>query len=238
MYIAPNTTVQILRGVPLDRGYSNTWLFDSANAQYAKFTNYTKPSVTATNGIMRPTENNSLTTTYSFVLTKHTYQRHTNNSIKVNIPADLLFDCNYLMFQNENYGQKWFYAFIDDVEYINNETSVIYYTIDYMQTYMFDFEIGDCFVEREHSQYDNVGDNLINEDFAITDYIIGIRRRFFYDNQNYSSIPSGASPWYFVIFYTPNTPIWESSPLIIVDGAPIGCAACFMPLGTKMLNTL
>ena len=38
-----------------------------------------------------------------------------------------------MMFQNSAYGDKWFYAFITSVEYVNDVTSNISFEIDVMQ---------------------------------------------------------------------------------------------------------
>ena len=67
------------------------------------------------------------------------------------------------MFQNTAYGNKWFYAFINNVEYINNVTTEITYTIDVIQTWYFDYTLGTCFVEREHTLTDVVGENTVPE---------------------------------------------------------------------------
>jgi len=85
--------------------------------------------------------------------------------------ADELYDCNYMMFRNTAYGTKWFYAFITQIEYISNTTSRIYYTIDPMQTYLFDVNVGECFVEREHAMTDAIGDNLNPESFELGEYV-------------------------------------------------------------------
>lgn len=132
MYIAPNTTVKILRNVPLDLTYDHTIYFapDSYGnaAQYNFFSSKTK-----------------------YTLTEQTYQRVKRGWIRVGIVADNLYDCNYIMFQNTNFGNKWFYAFIKTVEYINNAVSEIEFEIDVMQTWNSNYTLDQCFVEREHS---------------------------------------------------------------------------------------
>lgn len=132
MYIAPNTTVKILRNVPLDLTYDHTIYFapDSYGnaAQYNFFSGKTK-----------------------YTLTSQSYQRVKRGWIRVGIAADNLYDCNYIMFQNTNFGNKWFYAFIKTVEYINNAVSEIEFEIDVMQTWNSEYTLDQCFVEREHS---------------------------------------------------------------------------------------
>ena len=132
----PSTRVYVLKDVPLDDTYTDTRWFSSASAQAAFFIGKAKKQ-------------------YS----DFSYQR-VNNSVaaprgplttRVPDVADTLYDCNYLMFQNHNYGTKWFYAFIKQVNYINPNCTEIVYEIDYLQTFMFDITIQPSFVEREHA---------------------------------------------------------------------------------------
>lgn len=103
MYIAPNTIARVLKNVRLDNTYSDTIYFDSKEKQTAYFASKTK---------------------YTF--TNMTYQRKERRLVVKQV-ADNMFDCNYLMFQNSAYGNKWFYAFITNVEWLNNETAAIYF---------------------------------------------------------------------------------------------------------------
>ena len=138
MYIEPNTVIRILHNCPLDKTYDHTIYFSSENAQISYFQGLTK---------------------YTF--TEQTYQRVQRGKARVQRKAEDLYDCNYMMFQNSSFGNKWFYAFITSVEYVNNITSEISFEIDVMQTWFFDYTLEDCFVEREHSVTDNIGDNLV-----------------------------------------------------------------------------
>lgn len=126
-YITPNSKIKILRNVPLDDTYDHTIIFLSSSAQEVYFTSKVKYS-----------------------LGEQTYQRVQRGWIRVGIEADNLYDCNYLMFQNTDFGDKWFYAFIKSVEYINNGVSEIEYEIDVMQTWHFNYTLDKCWVEREH----------------------------------------------------------------------------------------
>lgn len=135
----PNTVVKILQNVPLDDTYTDTRWFSSVGEQTGFFNGKAK---------------------YTF--TDLTYQR-VNNGIaqprvaltcRVPMIADNLYDCNYMMFQNTNYGSKWFYAFIKQVNYINPNNTEIVYEIDYLQSFMFELSIKASFVEREHASAD------------------------------------------------------------------------------------
>ena len=147
MYIEPNTNIKLYAGIPLDNTYNHTLYFATKAFQDAYFHSGTA----------------------KYTLTVNSYQRVERGKMRIEKKADDLYDCNYLAFQNTNYGNKWFYAFITGVEFVNNVTSEITFEIDCMQTYCFDVEIKDCYVEREHSLTDAVGDNIIAEPIEIGD---------------------------------------------------------------------
>lgn len=147
--IVPNSDVYILKNVPLEPSFDHTIWFDSPEQQATAFTTYA----------------------LAFYFDKVSYQRYPRPYITLDKTADELFDCNYMMFRNTAYGTKWFYAFITQVEYISNTTSRIYYTIDVMQTYLFDVNVEQCFVEREHAMTDAIGDNLNPESFELGEYV-------------------------------------------------------------------
>ena len=151
MYITPNTNVRLLKNIRLDLDYTHSisWQGKTATDMYNYYAGKTK-----------------------YNLANYSYQRHSKESIKVAINCDLLYDCNYMMFQNSAYGNKWFYAFITDVEYVNDNTSVVYYKIDVIQTWYFETWFEPCFVEREHTRTDNIGDNIQPEPVAFGEYVI------------------------------------------------------------------
>lgn len=140
MYIQPNSIVKVLRGIDLDPDYANTIYFESTTVQRNYFEGKTKYTYNAL-----------------------TYQRVNKNVIRVQQKADDLYDIDYLMFQNTSYGSKWFYAFVTSVEYVNDITANIYYEIDVMQTWLKDLVLKPCFVERNHTIYDDIGDNTVPE---------------------------------------------------------------------------
>lgn len=154
-YVTPNSDLHILQGVPLDKDYNNTLLVSTSSEQYQQFSAYIK---------------------YTF--NNLSYQRVGRKAVRVNRIADDLYCCNYMMFRNTSYGSKWFYAFVDSVNYINDNCTEIEYTIDVMQTYLLDYYVGDCFIEREHSKTDVVGDNRIDENVELGTYIYEQKSRF------------------------------------------------------------
>ena len=159
MYIAPNSIIKILTNVPLSTGYADTLYFSSVSAQTSYFSAKVKPN-TSLGGLG----------TFSFTLDDQNYVRSFNNSIKVNIPVDLLNDCNYVMFQNSSYTSKWFYAFITNRTMLSNATTELTLELDEIQTWFFDMTIQPGLVLREHSVSDELYTNLMPESFNITDY--------------------------------------------------------------------
>ena len=149
MEIQPQSNIKLLHNVPLDTSYDHTIYFASASAQYTYFAGLAK-----------------------YNLTSQSYQRVNKGKSRVGVCADNIYDCNYMMFQNTAFGNKWFYAYITSIEYVNNETSEITFEIDPMQTWAFDFTIDNCFVEREHPVSDNKFEHLVPENLELGDYTI------------------------------------------------------------------
>jgi hypothetical protein len=74
--------------------------------------------------------------------------------LKVNKVVDQLYNCNYVMFQNTQFGNKWFYAFIEKLKYRNSQVSDVILKLDVAQTFMFDYTIQDTFIERQTPSVD------------------------------------------------------------------------------------
>lgn len=140
MQITPSSDLILLKGVPLDNTYQNTLYFNNQDNQYNYFIGKK-----------------------AHTLNKQSYQRVTSKKCRVSLGTHLCYNCNYMMFKNTGHLNKWFYAFITSVEYVSETACEITYEIDVMQTWFFDYSVKECFVEREHSVTDNVGDNVVSE---------------------------------------------------------------------------
>ena len=149
MYIAPNSDIKILSGVPLDNTYEHTLAWEQT------------PSA-------RTTQANYFLTKVKYSFTDQYYQRVKRGWLRIQCNPDNLWDCNYLMFRNTSFGDKWFYAVILSIEYINNETAQINYEIDVMQTWLrgalLDYNPEACYVERQHTATDNFYEHLVPEE--------------------------------------------------------------------------
>lgn len=149
--LSPLTRVVVLKNVPLSEDYEHSINWESASVQASQFLSRKK---------------------YDF---NNLSPIKTMNTVRVDINAMELYDCNYLMFQNKNFLNKWFYAFIKNVNFINQNMCEIQFEIDVLQTWWYDFEFTYCFIEREHiwnsSLVENFGDNMVDENLETGDYI-------------------------------------------------------------------
>ena len=94
------------------------------------------------------------------------------NVVRVPTVADNLYSANYCAFKNVGFGDKWFYGFITNVEYINNEVSAVSIDVDWMQTFLFDFALGNCYTVREHVVDDTIGAHTIPEDITFGENVV------------------------------------------------------------------
>lgn len=148
MSVAAITKVYLLK-VPLEADYKHTLYFANASAQQTYF-------------------QSKVIASYSY--TDFTYQRK-DQIIRIPAVYDSICQCNYVMYQNTAYSNKWFYAFIDKIEYINDNRSDVHISTDVIQTWMFDYTIKTSFVEREHTNNDAIGNNTIPEGLETGEYI-------------------------------------------------------------------
>lgn len=204
--IVPNSDVYILKNVPLEPSFDHTIWFDSPEQQATAFTTYA----------------------LAFYFDKVSYQRYPRPYITLDKTADDLFDCNYMMFRNTAYGTKWFYAFITQVEYISNTTSRIYYSIDPMQTYLFDVNVGQCFVEREHAMTDAIGDNLNPESFELGEYV--------YDNDYFPNIFAKSN--YVICILATWKAVYEDNKWVIKDATTGGVGGVDSGIYTGLTKNL
>lgn len=144
--VLPNGQIRFFQGVPIDENYENSLDFLTKEAQYTYFLGLTP------------------------IHTMAGATRVRDGVISVNCVSDTLLNVNYMMFQNENFLSKWFFAFIKDVQYVNNNMCYVFYQIDDIQTWLFDVTVEECFVEREHTATDGIFEHVIDEGFEVVDY--------------------------------------------------------------------
>lgn len=148
MYIVPDTLIYLIKNIRLDPSYQNTIYFSDAAAQQRYF--QSKAYVT---------------------LDRHTYQKKTMGRIRIGMPIGSVYGTSYMMFKNTSFENKWFYAFVTNYEYVNDDTTDIFYELDLIQTYLFDYVPLECMVERmSHPETDAVGANILPESLDTGEY--------------------------------------------------------------------
>lgn len=88
-----------------------------------------------------------------------------DNTIVLACREEDIWRFNYVMYQNSNFSNKWFYAFIVRREWASDYSTRIYLKTDPLQTWMFDWVLKTSFVTRQHSTTDVAGDNIVPEPF-------------------------------------------------------------------------
>lgn len=144
-----NITKVYLLNVPIENNYKNTLYFSSRQAQQSYF-------------------QSRIIASYNF--NDFTYQRK-DKVIRVPEQYDNIYNCNYVMYQNSAYSNKWFYAFVTKLEYINDGRTDIYIETDVIQTWLFDYTVNPSFVQREHTNDDTIGKNTLPENLELGEYI-------------------------------------------------------------------
>lgn len=94
-----------------------------------------------------------------------------SNEIKVSFTYQQCMNANYIAFQNPYYDNKWFFAFIDDVEYQTEASVKIRFTIDEFSTWYSYWTPSTCYVIREHVNDDVIGRYTLPEQLETGDFI-------------------------------------------------------------------
>lgn len=150
MNITPDTNIRLLK-CPLKLDNKNQITFSNLTSQYNYFSSLPYLEV---EGSM--------------------YQRK-DSSIYYPGLYDDLFEYDYVMYQNDNYNDKWFYAYITGMEYINDNMTRISIATDVFQTWQFDLVYKASYVEREMIDVssDVPGANLNPEGLESGEYKVG-----------------------------------------------------------------
>lgn len=140
----PSSTINICSGVRLSNDYIHTIYFDSLSDQLTYF-------------------GGKVVKTFSH----YTFLRKSWD-INVESTMEQARKWSYLYFTNGSNSKTYFY-FITNIEYVNDSTVKLSLELDVMQTYMFDYSLQPCFVEREHASSDAIGDNVTEETLNVGD---------------------------------------------------------------------
>ena len=145
--ITPQGSIYLCK-TPLENDYNNQLTFANATSQQSYFA-----------GKVQKIEND------------YTYIKK-DNQIVVGIPIDTIIDCNYLFYKNTSFTNKFYYCFITNMEYVNENATRITIEVDVWQTYMFDIVKKACFVEREHVNDDTIGLHTLPEGLETGEFMV------------------------------------------------------------------
>lgn len=145
MTVNPQGSIYLCKTV-LENDYKNQLTFDSLANQLTYFNS-----------------------TIQRTLSDYTYIKK-DSVINVGIPIDDIIDCNYLFYKNTGFTTKYYFCFITNMEYINENCTRITFETDVFQTWYFDILYKNSFVEREHVNVDGTN-YLVPENLDTGEYI-------------------------------------------------------------------
>lgn len=141
-----NSQIIICKNIKLDRNYNNVL-------------NYTEAQMLS---LCRDNQVASASN-YSFIRERGT--------IKTHFPYSQCLQSNYIAFQNPDYSNKWFFAWIDNVDYKSDGCGEISFTVDVWSTWFSNITLTECVVEREHVNNDTIGLHTLEEGLNIGDVV-------------------------------------------------------------------
>lgn len=149
--IPQNTTIRIYKGVEWDSGYNDIRLFDSQQQRES----YLEP--------------------LQLGWWNHCSVVTPGKTIRVQVDGQYgaFMVANYMDFYNMGMGDaSRYFCFILNVRYVNVNTIEIDYVVDWIQTYLFDFQFDACYVEREHVSDDSFGKHTVDENLDTGEYLV------------------------------------------------------------------
>lgn len=170
--ITPQSTIMCFQGVPLDNSYAHTY-YKAYDSNISLLEN-------------QVAQVNDFTTNFTYqTYTNHMYQRVSEGIIRLcdtgvtnSVDINFLSKCNYMIFKNDGsippvapsitptprvYENKYYFAFITNVEYVNDNAVNVYYEIDVIQTWLFDMSLQKCMIVRQHVSDDSIGNHIETE---------------------------------------------------------------------------
>lgn len=144
--ITPQSDVMLVK-VPLEIDNNNQLTFANATAQFNYFNSLPKISYD-----------------------DFTYIRK-DGVLRIPAVMDDILSYNYVMYRNDAYSSKWFYAYITGMEYVNDSVTDVSIATDTFQTWQFDLSYKRTFVEREHVNDDTAGTHTLPENLETGEYV-------------------------------------------------------------------
>lgn len=170
MVITPNSKVKLLK-CPLKLDQNNEMTFTNATAQFNYFNSLTKLEYDNLTYIRK-----------DGVLRIETDDDNTTSGV---VTYEDLLGYNFCMYQNTHFKDKWFYAYITEVNWINPSLTELKIETAYFQTWQFDLVFKDSFIEREHVNDDTLGKHTIAENLETGEYINASSTELYNGNSTY-----------------------------------------------------
>ena len=145
-----NSKIILCKNINIDREYKNVTSYT---------TNQMLALCRSNNHLIRELND------YSFVRVQE------RNRINTDFTYSECIQANYIAIQNPDFSNKWFFCFIDKVEYNSDNATIINFTIDAWTTWFDDWNPKACLVLREHVNSDGVGEHTFPEGLEHGDYI-------------------------------------------------------------------
>ena len=95
----------------------------------------------------------------------------TTGSIMSGFTYAQCLQANYIAFQNPDYSNKWFFAWIDDVIYKGDKNTEITFTVDAWSTWFDKWQKKTCFINRQHVNNDTIGLHTIPENLDVGEIV-------------------------------------------------------------------
>ena len=188
--------IKLIKSYPYDNNYDYTKMFSNESEQKQFFRTFDYENVD---------EHNYIKIEKSFNV-KYDYDYLENEGV------------NYVIFDN---GYRTIYAFIISKEYVRENLTKINYEVDVIQTFMFDFNINNSFVERKVCSIDEIVD--FDEGINLGEHIIETSHHIFNKDSTYFAMFNGFKEQ--ELIFDGNTlksvvdlPFSTSKPLTVIDG--------------------
>lgn len=141
-----NSKILLVKNIHLDREYTNVLSYNESQMIELCLSN-----------LVAQADN------YSFI--------RSTGSIMSGFTYEQCLQANYIAFQNPDYSNKWFFAWIDDVIYKGDKNTEITFTVDAWSTWFDKWQKKVCFINRQHNNNDSIGANTLPENLDVGDVV-------------------------------------------------------------------
>lgn len=141
-----NSKILLVKNIHIDRQYTNVLSY--SEAQMLELCNANLVAQADNYSFLRPT-----------------------GSIMAGFTFSQCLQANYIAFQNPDYSNKWFFAWIDDVIYKGDKNTEITFTIDAWSTWFDKWQKKTCFINRQHTNDDTIGLHTIPENLDVGEVV-------------------------------------------------------------------